>query len=189
MDEPPVSDAVARLLDAVPLDQHGLGGSYAAAASTVAAASVVVAVARASQPGWDDAAGIAAQAAILRERAAELAVAGAAAFASARSALHGEGTGAAGERLQHAADVPFTIGGAAADVAELAALTARHGDPSRRADAVAAAGIAEAAAHAACVLIEVNLAVRPGDERLAAARHDLAAATEARASATALLDL
>ena len=183
-----MTGTAAGLLDAVPLDHPGLGGSYAAAAGTVAAASVVVALARASRPTWDEAGGVAAQAAVLRERAAELALAGAAAFANARWALGGGAGAGLGERLHHAADVPFAIGSAAADVAELAALAARHGDPARRADAVVAAGIAEAAVRAACVLIEVNLAVRPDDERAAEARHDLAAAEAAHRSAAELLD-
>jgi formiminotetrahydrofolate cyclodeaminase len=83
--------------------------------------------------------------------------------------------------------VPVCIAMVAADVAELAALVARHGAPDRRADAAAAAALAEGAARTAVVLIEINLATSHEDGRVAQARQDLAAAVAAREAATALV--
>ena len=59
------------------------------------------------------------------------------------------------------------------DVAALAAVVAERGEQALRADAVAAALLAEAAARAAATLVEVNLGTTSSDERVARAR-DLA---------------
>ena len=80
---------------------------------------------------------------------------------------------ALGVALLQAAEVPLRIAEAAADVAELAALAAAEGAPHLRPDATAAAALAEAATRAAAHLVEINLAIVPGDrhsERAALAR-------------------
>jgi predicted ArsR family transcriptional regulator len=51
----------------------------------------------------------------------------------------------------------------------LAALVAERADPAVRPDAVGAGLLASAAADTAAHLVEVNLAMRPGDERIARA--------------------
>lgn len=55
-------------------------------------------------------------------------------------------------------EVPLEIVGAAGAVVELAGRLAAHGNPRLRADAVAAAMLAHAAAETAAMLVEVNLA-------------------------------
>jgi formiminotetrahydrofolate cyclodeaminase len=82
--------------------------------------------------------------------------------------------------LSRAADVPLTIAQAAADVGELAAELAARGNPNLRGDASTAALLAEAAARAAANLVEINLAEKNGDERVARAR-ELASAAGAAA--------
>jgi hypothetical protein len=75
---------LAGLLDAVPLDHPGLGGSYAAATSKGCRRSVVVALARPSRPAWEEAGGVVA--AGIAEAAAEARNDLAAAEAAHRSA-------------------------------------------------------------------------------------------------------
>jgi formiminotetrahydrofolate cyclodeaminase len=75
--------------------------------------------------------------------------------------------------------VPLRIAEAAADVAELASVAAAEGSPHLRPDATAAAALAEAATRAAAHLVEINLAIVPGD------RHSLEAAHLAEAAAAA----
>ena len=82
--------------------------------------------------------------------------------------------------LGRAADVPLEIARTGAEVAVLAADAAEHGNPSLRGDATAGALLAAAATRAAANLVEINLASRPADERIEAARtHVLAAADSA----------
>jgi formiminotetrahydrofolate cyclodeaminase len=193
MDDALAGRPVEALIDRVSSAGAGFGGGVLAAVTTALAAAVVTVVARGSQRGWEDAAGVAAQAAALRERTTELAYANASTFAAARQALSEREEDGIGRKplqplLHGAAAVPFHIGSAAADLAELAAETARHGDPGRRADVAAAAAMAEAAVRAAVTLIEVNLAVDRDDDIATQMRHDLAAAAEARAEAEALVD-
>jgi len=128
----------------------------------------------------DDAA--AAQADSLRVRAAGLAQADAAAYAAATLLLiDREGRDfELGRALDEAAAVPLRIAETAADVAELAAALSDRVVPDARADLGGAALLAEGAARAATHLVEVNLAVSPGDERLRRAR---AAVEAARAAA------
>jgi formiminotetrahydrofolate cyclodeaminase len=152
----------------------------------------VTLVARASRDTWREADGVAAQATALRARAAKLADADCLAFARASAGLKPDaeiaGRPPLGPLLEEAADVPLRIAATAADIAELAALAARYGDPNRRADAIAAAALAEGAVRTAAVLVEVNLATRADDPRLAQVRQELAEAAAAREAAAALAD-
>jgi formiminotetrahydrofolate cyclodeaminase len=135
-------------------------------------------VARSSQETWSDAAGIAAQALALQARAAPLARTDAraweAASAALRAAADGDGGAETGrssleKTLERAAAVPLDVAELGADVAALAALVGEHCEPAYRADAAAAAALAAGGARAAAHLVEVNLAVREGDPRLARA--------------------
>lgn len=168
------------------------GGGSAAALAVALAASVAAMVARSSQSAWDEAAGVAAQALALRERAAALAEADAEAWEDALAALESAGEGgdprrdfALAQRLSRAAEVPLEIAVLAADTAALAAAAADRGDGAYRADAAAAAALAAGAASAAAHLVQINLAVRQDDQRLARAQ---AAAQTAWEDARSALD-
>ena len=132
------------------------------------AASLVTMVARGSSD-WDDGPGIASQARALRSRLTALGEEDATAFAQVLVTMR-DPTGtpeqrdfALGLALLRAAEVPLRIAEAAADVAELAAAAAGEGSPHLQPDATAAAALAEAATQAATHLVEINLAIVPGD--------------------------
>ena len=159
---------------------HGPAGGSAAALATTMAAGLVRLVARVS-PDWDEAPGIAAQAAALGDRALLLADDDHRVYARALAQLGAPARDAAlGEALRHAARVPLEIAETAADVAALAALAAREGADAVRGDAWAAATLAEAAATAASRLVQVNLATRPDDDMTTRAAQAQRAATAAR---------
>jgi glutamate formiminotransferase/formiminotetrahydrofolate cyclodeaminase len=153
------------------------GGGSLCALATAMAAGLVGMAARASGPGWAEAAGAAAQADALRRRAGPLAERAAQAYESALATLRAppqleqEGRDAAlGEALAYASDVPLAIAEAAVDVAALGAVVASEGTQERAGDAVAATLLAEAAARAAANLVEINLAAREDDPRSLRAR-------------------
>jgi formiminotetrahydrofolate cyclodeaminase len=68
-------------------------------------------------------------------------------------------------------DVPLAIVRSGAEVVDIAAALAAHGNPNLRADAVVAATLAAAGADAGVGLMTVNLADAPSDPRLEEARH------------------
>lgn len=147
-------------------------------------------VARCSRNSWDEAAGVAAQAQAIRERAAALAHADARAWEEALAALRDAADKAGGDtrrdfaleqKLERAAAAPLEIAALGADAAALAALAGERGDGTYRADAAAAAALAAGGAHAAAHLVQVNLGVRAGDARLARARASEQAADDAAA--------
>jgi formiminotetrahydrofolate cyclodeaminase len=147
-------------------------------------------VARSSHDSWQDAPAVATQALAVMDRVTPLAGVDAAAWEVALVALKDANRGdnapdgdALERTLDAAAAVPLEIAEAGADAAELAALAADRGEGSFRADAAAAAVLAAAGARAAAHLVEINLGVRPGDERLARARANEKAATAAAARA------
>ncbi len=84
--------------------------------------------------------------------------------------------------LAAAAEVPFAIAIAAAEVAELAAEVARVGSDQLIGDASAAVVLAEASARAAAALVELNLQHALDDVRLARARESAQRAWGARAA-------
>jgi formiminotetrahydrofolate cyclodeaminase len=154
------------------------------------AAGLVAMVARSSREIWDEAPGVAAQALVLQDRVASLAGSDAVAWDKALAALEAAATGSEDgdsasrdrrleRRLERAAAIPLEIAEIAADVAELAVVVAISGDSSYRPDAAAAAALAAGGARAAAHLVEINLAVRPGDDRLARARASEQAAADA----------
>jgi methenyltetrahydrofolate cyclohydrolase len=81
-----------------------------------------------------------------------------------------------------ASEVPLATAEAAADVAELAAETARTGNEHLAGDAVTGALLAEGACRAAAQLVEINLAGR-ADPRLAQASEAVRRAAAAREDA------
>lgn len=173
-------------LDGLAARGRAPGGGSAAAVTVAFAAGLVAMVAR----GSSETAGLAAQALVLQDRIAPLAEADAKAWEDALAALDAAATGTEEgdvdqrdrrleRRLERAAAIPLEIAEIGADVAELAEAVGVSGDPAHRADAVAAAALAAGGARAAAHLVEVNLAVRTGDEQLERARASEQAAAEA----------
>jgi methenyltetrahydrofolate cyclohydrolase len=183
MSDPYLDRRVGELLESV-AERGGPGAGAMAAIAAASAAALVELAARATGGDeWPDAA----QARRLRERLVPLARKDAEAYETAIAMLRERGDDfALGEALARAADIPLEIADHAENVAALAADAAGHATPDLRADAAAAAALALGAAWAAAKLVEVNLAMRSEDERLARAREIAAGATEtARAALTA----
>ncbi|MBA3565965.1 MAG: cyclodeaminase/cyclohydrolase family protein [Actinobacteria bacterium] len=179
---------LSAFLDRLSAGAEAPGGGSAAALTVAFAAGLVAMVARCSKE-WEEAGGIAAQALALQARAAPLAHADAEAWEDALSALRRAGAGGSDDgprrnhvlerKLERAAVVPLEIAALGADTAALAVIAAERCDGAYRADAAAAAALAAGGARAAAHLVEVNLGVREGDERLAQARGSEQAAAEA----------
>jgi len=184
--------SLREFLDDVAAAGRTPGGGSAAALVTALAAALLAKIARTST-AWPESRGIAAQAESLRDRAAPLAQADAEEYEAALRAREDDGT-QAGERRDfvlgrayaRAAEPPLQIARAAADVAELAVVVARNGDPAFHADAVIAALLAAAAASSAAGLVGVNLTASARDERVREAgrlaENAARAAEEARAA-------
>jgi methenyltetrahydrofolate cyclohydrolase len=159
-------------LDEIAAEGRTPGGGSAAALVTAIAAGLLAKVARGSGDAWPDAAGIAAQAECLRDRATPLAQADAEQYEAAlRARAETEDQGerrdfALGQAYAKAAEPPLQIVRAANDVAQLAIVVAESGNPALRADAVTAALLAAAAASAAAELVAVNLTTSAGDPRV-----------------------
>jgi formiminotetrahydrofolate cyclodeaminase len=186
MADPYLELRVGELLDSV-VERGGPGAGAIAAINAAAAAALVELAARATDASdWSGAPGAAAQAKRLRERLVPLAREDAEAYQAAVAKLKERGDDfALGEALARAADLPLEIAEHAENVAGLAAEAAGRAASEVRADAAAAAALALGAAWAAAKLVEVNLAMREDDPRLARARSIAAGATEtARAALT-----
>jgi formiminotetrahydrofolate cyclodeaminase len=160
-------------LEEVASEERTPGGGSVAALVTAAAAGLLAKVARSSIDTWPEARGIAAQAESLRARVAPLAQLDAEEYEGALRARSdgGEEPGerrdfALGRAYARAAEPPLQIVEAAADVAGLSVSVAQNGNPSLRADAVAAAALAAGAARAAAELVAVNLTATAGDQRV-----------------------
>jgi formiminotetrahydrofolate cyclodeaminase len=169
----PLARFLEDLADASPMP----GGGSAAAVVAAMAAGLLAMAARASTDSWPEAAGVAAQAEALRDRVLPLAELNAAAYAEALELLETSRGPVERDRrdyrlgsaLSRAAALPLNIAEAAADVAELGVLVADRAEASRRADAVAAVLLADAAANVGAQLVQTNLATQPEDERVARA--------------------
>ena len=187
----PVRDFLAEVATPEPMP----GAGYCAAISLSMAAGLVAMVAGASRGEWGEARGAAAQANTLRERIAPLAQRNVDAYATAIARLrpaddesaapgepeaHKPGEVGLGMLLEHAAQIPLEIAQAAVDVAVLAAVVAERGEQAMRADAVAAALLAQGAARTAATLVEINLGTTSSDARVLRAR-DLAGSAAAAA--------
>jgi len=147
-------------------------------------------VARCSRDSWPEAAGVAAQAQAIRDRAVTLAQTDERVWQDALAALAGAQIEQDSDErrdhrleqtLERAAAAPLEIAELGADAAALAALAGERGDGTYRADASAAAALAAGGARAAAHLVQANLGVRPGDARLARARASEQAANDAAA--------
>ena len=164
---------------------HPAPASGSAAALAGAMAAELVAMAARAATDRPDSAGVAAQARALGSRLRPLATADAAAFARVLDLRADETSDARdlGPALERAADVPLEIADACAATAELAALTAEWSVGHERADAVAAAALAEGATRAAASLVHANLATVAGDHRSTQADALVQTARDARARA------
>ena len=164
-------------LDEVASERLTPSGGSVAALVTAAAAGLLAKIARASKDAWPDAAGIAAQAESLRDRATPLAQATADEYEKAlRARETAEGPTerrdfALGRAYARAAEPPLRIVETANDVAQLSVAVARFGEPALHADAVAAGALAAGAAHAAAELVAINLTASVGDVRVVRARN------------------
>ena len=174
---------VARLQDVLAEAGAGPAGGSAAALAATMAAGLVRLVARVSAD-WADAPGVAAQASALGDRSLTLADDDHRVYARAMAELAAPVRDATlGAALRRAAEVPLQIAETAADVTMLAALAAREGSETVRADAWAAATLAEAATASAARLVHVNLATRPDDDLTTRADEAARAAASAREAA------
>jgi formiminotetrahydrofolate cyclodeaminase len=173
---------------AAPREVPGAGSALAVALAT--AAAVVQMAARLSPESWAEAAGVAAQAGSLRERAAEIVDEDAEAY---RRALETRAAVDEGEKPERrdwtlgqvtaaAAEPPLALARRAGDVAELCAAAASRIEPRVHADVAAAAGLAAAVARGARDLVAVNLTALPGDPRVEEADRLAAVAEEAAAT-------
>jgi formiminotetrahydrofolate cyclodeaminase len=160
-------------------------GAGAVAAIVAALAAGLASGAASSSPEWPEARAAAVQARRLLERAVRLAPRNEAAFLEALAALQLPDrlepevrSEAIRESLERSIAVPLRIAEVAADTAELAAHVADRCEPTFRADAVAAARLAEGAARACTELVAANLGVGEGDDRLARARRLAESAAE-----------
>ena len=164
--------------------QNAPGAGPLAAEVTASAAELLAQLARGAADSWSEAAAVAAQAQLLHDRAAPLGELAARAYEEAVTATGGDQE--VGQAYARAAEPPLRIAEAAADVAALAALVARNGDPAHRADALVAGVLAAGSARAAAELVAANLTTSADDERVlrAAALAEEAARTaeEARAA-------
>jgi formiminotetrahydrofolate cyclodeaminase len=171
---------------AAPREVPGAGSALAVALA--AAAAVVQMAARLSPESWVEAAGAAAQAEVLRERAAQLVDEDAEAY---RRALEARDAVDATEKPERrnwalgtvtaaAAEPPLALARLGADLAELCAASGARVEPRVHADVAGAAALAAAVARGARDLVAANLTALPGDPRIEEADR-LASAAEAAA--------
>lgn len=166
-------------LDAVPARTPAPGGGAVAAVALSLAAGLTAMAARFAPDDWERRAEVVGRAEELRARAEPLADADAEAY----SAFMAERSARAVERI---VAIPCELALIAAEVADLAALVAREGNPNVTGDAAAGADLAAAVASIAARLAEINAGA--GDERVGRAR-ELAAAAAANAARAAVADM
>jgi methenyltetrahydrofolate cyclohydrolase len=167
---------------------HEVPGAGSALALTLAtAAAVVQMAARLSPESWIDAAGVAAQAEALGERATRLVDEDADAYrraldaraAADETAKPEQRDWSLGQITAAAAEPPLALARLAADLAELCAAAGDRVEPRVRADVVAAAALAAAVARGAQELVAVNLTALQDDPRVDEATKLAAAAAAA----------
>jgi formiminotetrahydrofolate cyclodeaminase len=157
---------------AAPREVPGAGSALAVALA--AAAAVVQMAARLSPDSWPDAAGVAAQADSLRERARKLVDEDAEAYRRALEARENAGgkdrqerrDWALGRVTAAAAEPPLALARLAGDLTVLCAAAAERVEPRVHADVAAAATIAAGVARGARELVAVNLTALPDDPRV-----------------------
>ena len=171
---------------AAPREVPGAGSALAVALAT--AAAVVQMAARLSPESWADAAGVAAQAEALLDRAAQLVDEDADAYRRAiearaeadETAKPEQRDWTLGRITAAAAEPPLALARLAADLAELCAAAGARVEPRVHADVAAAAALAVAVARGARALVAANLTALPGDIRVVEADR-LVASAEASA--------
>ncbi len=158
-----LEQSLADFLDSVASGEPTPGGGAVAAVAVALAAGLSGMAARLSVGHLADAEELAERAGRLRQRVAPLAQEDANAYVRFLAAYRSPDNGdpeSHQERirtaLSGAADVPLAIAETGAEVAELAALLARTGNPNLRGDAIVAALLAEAGTRAATELVEIN---------------------------------
>ena len=163
-------------LERISSDGLAPGGGSVAAVTVAFAARLVAMVANSSRAGWNEAAGVVAQATAIGDRAMVLAETDATVWEEALTALRDAEHARADDprrdfrleqKLDAAAATPLEIASLGADAVALASLAAQRGEGTYRADAAAAAALAAGAARAAAHLVRVNLGIRDSDPRLA----------------------
>jgi formiminotetrahydrofolate cyclodeaminase len=177
------------LLDELAAPHEVPGAGSALAVALASAAAVVQMAARLSPESWADAAGVAAQAEALRDRAATLVDEDAEAYRQAlearaaidETAKPEQRDWTLGRATAAAAEPPLALARLAADLAELCAAAGARVEPRVHADVAAAAALATAVARGARALVATNLTALPGDTRVEEADR-LVAAAEAAAS-------
>jgi formiminotetrahydrofolate cyclodeaminase len=173
---------------AAPREVPGAGSALAVALA--AAAAVVQMAARLSPESWADAAGVAAQAEALRERAVRLADEDAEAYRQAlearaaadETARPEQRDWALGRVTAAAAEPPLALARLAADLTALCASAGSRVELRVHADVAAAAALAAGVARGARELVATNLTTLPGDVRVEEADRLVAAAEAAAKS-------
>ncbi len=171
------------LLADVAAESPAPGGGACAALATALAAGLVEMSAAFSEQG-----DVQARASQLRAQALELAERDLSAYAPVLAAVRlpaedPERAGRLKAALSDAAEPPLAVATVAAELARLAAGTARDGSRWLVGDAAAGALLAEAACRAAVNLVAINLARQPADGRLAEATALASQAAAAREEA------
>jgi formiminotetrahydrofolate cyclodeaminase len=164
-----------------------------AAAAVAMAAGLVEKSARLSTAHWIGAANLGKRAAVLRKLASILVDADAQAYTDYVGALRAarglhtkEREAILAPARERIVEVPLTITRAAAEVADLAATIALHGNPNLRSDATVAAHLAAAAAQSAATTLAANVKSDPRlDEARRLARQASVRANPLRARARA----
>jgi formiminotetrahydrofolate cyclodeaminase len=147
---------LGRLLDAIASPEPAPASGSAAAAVVAVAAALVQKVAFRSTQQWSGAGEAIQRSEAMRLRAEELVELDSAAFLEfVDAARRGEGVESARQKTIH---VPMEIASLASDVVGLAHDLEKEGNPNLRADASAAAILAQAAATTAAMLVTVNVA-------------------------------
>ena len=164
-------------LDAVPARTPAPGGGTVAAIVTSLAAGLTAMAARFAPDEWERRAEVVGRAEELRARVEPLADADAEAYGAFMADR-------SDENVERIVAIPFELAEAAAEVAELAALVASHGNPNVRGDAAAGADLAAAAASVAARMVAINATADDARRQQARALAARAASAAASASAT-----
>ena len=174
-------------LDQVASREPAPGGGASSAVTVALAAALCAMAARFSTGHLADADDLAARADGLRDEVASLARVDAAAYGRVLDAYRTPRDDEEARRrkireaLTEAADVPLSVAGIGAEVAELSARLAEEGNPNLRGDAVTAAVLAGAGTRAAVTLAEINVSAGGTDDgRLSCAARLRAAAVAAQ---------
>jgi formiminotetrahydrofolate cyclodeaminase len=174
-----LDSSLKAFLDSVPARTPAPGGGSVAVIVASLAAGLTAMAGRFAPDGWERRAEVVGRAEELRTLVEPLADEDAAAY----GAYLAERSDATAERI---VAIPFQLAEIAAELAELATLVAKEGNPNLRGDAAAGADLASAAASIAARLVAINAG--SDDGRVVAARA-LAARAAAQAARAAEADM